>query len=108
MRPRFPSSIGFALLVAGFSSLHALAEDRAAWLKSLRQPVTGMSCCDISDCNRTDAEWRQGQWWAMLNGKWVVVPRETLLDKTSIDGDAYICAGRTGTIYCFIPPTMSM
>ena len=26
----------------------------------------------------------------------------------SIDGDAYVCSGPRGTIYCFVPPSMAM
>jgi hypothetical protein len=86
----------------------ALQEERGAWFRSLKQPVTGMSCCDVSDCRRTEADWRGGQWWAVVENNWTPIPREKQLDKLSIDGDAYVCAGPRGTIYCFVPPSMAM
>ncbi len=86
----------------------AQAEERRAWFKSLKQPDTGYSCCDISDCRRTDANWRQGQWWAVVSGEWTPIPPEKELDKRSIDGDAYVCSSPTRRIYCFIKPTLAM
>ncbi len=86
----------------------ALQEQRATWFRSLKQPNTGMSCCDVSDCRRTDADYRQGQWWAEVEGNWTPIPQEKQLDKLSIDGDAYVCSGPRGTIYCFVPPSMAM
>ena len=86
----------------------AAQEERATWFRNLKQPNTGMSCCDISDCRRTDADYRHGQWWAEVEGSWTPIPQEKQLDKLSIDGDAYVCSGPRGTIYCFVPPSMAM
>jgi hypothetical protein len=84
------------------------AQDRGAWFKSLKQPVTGASCCDISDCRRADADWKDGQWWADVEGQWTPIPKEKELKKTSIDGEAYVCSGYGRKIFCFVPPVMSM
>ena len=73
-----------------------------------RQPVTGASCCDISDCRQTKADWQKGQWWADVQGEWTPIPKEKELAKTSIDGEAYVCSGYDRRIYCFVPPIMSM
>ena len=87
---------------------------RADWFKSLRQPDTGLSCCDISDCKRTQADWKQGGWWATVRGLKRPVPADKVLERPrSIDGEAYVCATEIGnpayaTIYCFIPPNMAM
>lgn len=102
----------FAATLLG-TLLPAHAEDRGSWFKKLMRPDTGTSCCDIADCHRTDADWRGGQWWAVVQGQWTPVPPEKeLRNKTSIDGDAYICSSQhpssTVTIYCFVPPIMSM
>lgn len=96
----------------------AWSQDRGAWFKSLKQPGTNISCCDISDCRRTEAEWRGDGWTAIVNGKWREIPAGKILKKPhSIDGDAYVCNGpewrdddggevTPGTIYCFVPPDM--
>jgi hypothetical protein len=77
-----------AVTVLGFP---ADAQDRGSWFKSLKQPGSGFSCCDISDCKRTEADWRGGQWWAVVSGD----PPRDRADKRSIDGDAYVCSSRT-------------
>jgi hypothetical protein len=91
-----------ALLLVSLAPAHA--QDRASWFKSLKQPGTGISCCDISDCKRTSADWRDGQWHAVVNGEWTPIPPEKELDKKSIDGDAYVCSSPTRRVYCFIRP----
>lgn len=99
----------------------AKAEDKATWFKSLKQPDTGLSCCDISDCHPTKAEYRKGAWWAVVAGKWRQVPANKVLNKTSILEDAVICTSDASQytpgegyrqveepkIYCFIPQPMS-
>lgn len=86
----------------------AFSEDRGAWFKSLKQPDTGYSCCDIADCRRTDADWHGGQWWAVVSGEWTPIPAEKELDKQSLDGDAYVCSSPNRRIYCFVKPTLAM
>lgn len=83
------------------------AEDRGSWFKSLKQNITGASCCDISDCRRADADWRKGQWWADVQGEMTPIPPEKVLAKHSIDGEAYVCSGYDRRIYCFVPPILS-
>jgi hypothetical protein len=85
--------------------------ERGAWFKSLKQPGTGLSCCDIADCTRTEAVWRDGQWWAVVRGQWTPIPRRREVHTRSIDGEAYICTSQKrlpASIYCFVPPNMSM
>jgi hypothetical protein len=91
-------------------SLAAVArgEDRSSWFKSLTMPGTDVSCCDISDCRRADADWHGGQWWATVNGQWTPIPSDRELSKRSIDGDAYVCASPSRHIYCFVKPNMAM
>jgi hypothetical protein len=71
-------------------------------------PGTDVSCCDISDCRRADADWHGGQWWATVNGQWTPIPSDRELSKRSIDGDAYVCASPSRHIYCFVKPNMAM
>lgn len=94
----------FLGLVAFPMSQAFAAEDRGAWFKSLKQPGSNTSCCDISDCRRTTADWREGQWWAVVAGEWTPIPPTRELDKQSIDGDAYVCSSPTRHIYCFVRP----
>lgn len=98
------------------------AEDRGAWFKSLKQPLTGASCCDISDCHLTQSEWKGGAWHAVVAGKWREIPDEVVLKKkVSILEDAVVCNAaefqaipgmgssvkvEEPRIYCFVPPNM--
>jgi hypothetical protein len=96
------------------------AGDRGDWFKSLKMPGTNESCCGVGDCLRADADWRDGQWWAVVHGKWRAVPQSKILASPfSIDGSAYVCAGSPPwtiggfppiepPIYCFVPPNWNM
>ena len=99
-----------ALVVALLASMaDAYALDRRDWIKGLKQPGTGNSCCDISDCMRTVAEWRRDGWWAQVWGRWTPVPGDKLLThERSYDGSAYVCASWSSGILCFVPPNMPM
>ena len=74
------------------------------WMRSLIRPDTGTSCCSLNDCAPTDAEWRDGQWWAMYRGAWRAIPPEKVLTSPiSMDGEAWLCASPL-TVFCFVPP----
>jgi hypothetical protein len=125
--PPMRRALVLPLLLTAFVSPTTGAEtvDRGDWFKSLTQPESGESCCDISHCFRTDADWREGGWWAEVRGRWVPVPRSRIVtDATSIDGSAYVCstvmpmgfarpvpdeleaAILRESIICFVPPDM--
>ena len=101
---------------------------RAEWFETLRTP-SGASCCSLSDCRSTPAEWRGDTegWWALVDGAWRAVPADKIVTwPKSIDGAAYLCAGLDsrgepsdgvgsrlgnippllGAIYCFVPPDL--
>ena len=84
------------------------AEDRGSWVKNLTMPHSTVSCCDISDCRKAEADWHDGQWWATVNGQWTPIPHDRELDKRSIDGSAYVCASPTNRIFCFVRPDTMM
>lgn len=99
-------AVGVLLYLAG----PAPAQDRGSWFKSLKQPGTGVSCCDISDCKAVEARWQAGGWWMQLpDASWLEVPQAKVLQQPmSIDGEAYACTlvydGDT-LVRCFIPPS---
>ncbi len=97
-----------AALAAIALTATARAADRHNWFESLKMPGTGIPCCDISDCRRTTANWHGGQWWATVDGQWTPIPPNRELSKRSIDGDAYVCAGPSRYVYCFIKPDTLM
>lgn len=82
-----------------------------------------IGCCSNEDCRPTKAEYRNGEWWVILDGEWVQVPKNKILDGTSTTELAHVCApvyvppeqrdssadsygaySEKGTIYCFMRP----
>jgi len=79
------------------------------WYQELKQPGTGYSCCNGAvngiegDCRPTRAYLTdEGQWRALIDGKWVLVPPRAVLKQLAPDGSSHICASRSGVIYCFL------
>ena len=94
------------LLLASVSAATAADnQDRGDWFKSLKRPDNGGSCCDITDCRRTRAEFIGGQWFAETpDGAVIAIPENKIVKSPrSIDGDAYLCSFGA-MIYCFIEP----
>jgi hypothetical protein len=77
--------------------------------KSWRMPGTNVSCCNESDCRPTRAtQDMDGNWRALVDGRWIDVPASRVLDLPSPDGRSHICAAEGAEVpYCFVPgPTM--
>jgi hypothetical protein len=79
------------------------------WYQELKQPGTGYSCCNGTsngvegDCRPTRAYLTEdGQWRALIDGQWVIVPPRAVLKQLAPDGRSHICASRSGMIYCFL------
>jgi hypothetical protein len=113
--PRICGAILVIFILSLVAYAPAAAGERGDWFESLLTPE-GESCCDMSDCTKTAAEWRGDRWWADVQGKWRTIPLDRILTEPySIDGDAYVCSANPANddshqidpfIYCFIPPTM--
>src|SRR5215471_21177890 len=76
------------------------------WYQDLKQPGTGYSCCNGTtngaegDCRPTRAYMNdEGVWYALLEGRWVQVSPNVVLDQMAPDGRSHICANKTGRIY---------
>ena len=73
------------------------------WYRTLKHPFTGRPCCDDRDCRPTRAYVDdEGEWRAMLDGRWVIVPTDVVLKTASPDGRSHICANERGMIFCFV------
>ena len=79
------------------------------WYEQLKQPGTGYSCCNGTingvegDCRPTRAYLNDdGQWYAQVDGRWVLVPPRAVLRQLAPDGRSHICASKSGMIYCFL------
>jgi len=101
------------------------------WYSGLKRPGTTASCCNVSDCHRTQAEYRADGWWARVGkpvyrsdaaGKvyvadWVLldfihIPEDKILRQhDNPTGEAVICHStpiligvQPVILYCFVPP----
>lgn len=77
-----------------------------AWFKSVKSQH-GVPCCDIADGHRTDYDMRKDQYWVPINGNWMPVPPDAVLDTVGNPvGDAvvwYSIYGDHVVIRCFVP-----
>lgn len=77
-----------------------------AWFKGVKSQH-GVPCCDIADGHRTDYDMRKNQYWVPINGDWMPVPPDAVLnDAGNPVGDAvvwYSIYGDHVVIRCFVP-----
>ena len=77
-----------------------------AWFKGVKSP-NGIPCCDIADGHRTDYDMRNNKYWVPIDGKWMIVPDEAVVNNDgNPTGDAVVWYTLyNGTIYirCFVP-----
>ena len=77
-----------------------------AWFKSVKSHA-GVPCCDIADGHRTDYDMRESKYWVPINGEWMMVPPEAVVeDSGNPTGDAVVWYSESsGSVYirCFVP-----
>ena len=81
----------------------------AEWYHSLKAP-NGSGCCDMADCRSTESRVTATGYEALIENKWIAVPRERVLTETSSPtGRAVVCyqPGYPQLIYCFVRPPES-
>lgn len=80
------------------------------WFRSLKQPGTEVSCCDVSDCKPVEARTTNGRWEAFIDNRWVEVPDGKILQsKSNPTGSAVACytaLGESVHFFCFVTPPM--
>ncbi len=77
-----------------------------AWFKSVKSHA-GVPCCDIADGHRTDYDMRESKYWVPINGKWMMVPPDAVVDDSgNPTGDAVVWYSESSSnvyIRCFVP-----
>jgi hypothetical protein len=76
------------------------------WFHDVKSP-SGVPCCDIADGHRTDFQMRKNQYWVPINGTWMPVPPQAVINNSGNPvGDAVvwysIYSGQV-VIRCFVP-----
>ena len=82
------------------------------WFHGLRQPGTAAPCCSLADCHMTDYRIGKDGYEALVAGRWVPIPPETILRTSNPTGRAVVCAAVAPvlqhrvsiTILCFVTP----
>ncbi len=83
----------------------------AEWFKSLKQPGTGASCCDLSDCrevrSRVGAEGYEvfitSPTFPIMVDEWVKVPTERIIrGRENPTGSAVVCWTPHRGVICFV------
>jgi len=67
----------------------------AQWFEGLKQPGNGLPCCSISDCRFTDTHAGTSGYEALIEGAWINIPNDTVLDHLeNPTGRAIVCYRR--------------
>ena len=78
------------------------------WFKGLKNPRNGGSCCDQSDCARTEARTHGNAWEARApNGAWLSIPDDRVVySHGNPTGEPILCAiedEEGWRVFCFVP-----
>ena len=82
------------------------------WYQTLRQPQTGMACCNNEDCRPTKSRRVGATIEVLVDGEWLTVPPDKILDVPSPDLESHVCAAKfargwpsrvkSDSIYCVV------
>ncbi len=76
------------------------------WFHNVKSPH-GIPCCDIADGHRTDFQMRKDRYWVPINGTWMPVPPDAVLDNVGNPVDDavvwYSIYDDQVVIRCFVP-----
>jgi len=69
------------------------------WYQTLKQPGTGMSCCNNQDCRPTEARMVGNDVQVKVDGDWTTVPPNKILNVQPPDLNAHVCAPKQSGLY---------
>ena len=67
------------------------------WYETLKQPISGMSCCNNQDCRPTVSRVIGETIQVMVDGEWTTVPQEKIVGTPSPDLGSHVCAPKFST-----------
>ena len=98
------AALAAAAGIARASPPENAAPELAPWFQSLHAP-NGSSCCSIADCRMTDYRMSGMGYEALIDGRWLTVPPERVLDHiANPTGRAVVCYAPALGILCFVRP----
>ena len=124
------------MTVSGWAVAHDYRRpDLDDWYAGLQRKGLSLGCCSKEDCHTTEAELRDGVWWARIGkpvdhqdgsrdwilGSYVRIPDELIvkgddgLPVRNPEGEAVLCVWMNGneidpvntTLFCFVPGPQS-
>lgn len=112
MAHAFTAALSFACVLVPFL---ALAEDHAGhalhhegFYMGLKQPGTGMSCCNNRDCRPAEHRVTPKGVEFLVAGRWIMPPQSQLIEIETPDAKGHWCGNRENTAtpvtYCAIVP----
>ena len=111
-----------SLLLALFWSVEAGAQDgyfsrghemwHHGFYQTLIRPDTKTPCCNLTDCRPTSGRQVGDHYEVKVNGAWVSVPRDKILNTAAPDLGFHVCApfkfdGQPDHLYCVVIPPES-
>jgi hypothetical protein len=69
------------------------------WYQTLKQPGTGMSCCNNQDCRPTTYRLHGSEIQVEVDGEWTTVPPNKILNVQPPDLNAHVCAPKQPGLY---------
>ena len=70
-----------------------------AWYETLKQPGSGMSCCNNQDCRPTSSRVVGENVQVEVDGEWTTVPPDKILNAQAPDLGAHVCAPKASSLY---------
>ena len=112
---RIVSVLGFIATVIGTSSVaqegyFGVGHDK--WHRDFYDRLLqkdGSSCCNHTDCRPTQSRMNGDHYEVKVDGQWVSVPKDRIMNMVAPDGGAHVCAPQQieeyeGAIFCVILP----
>ncbi|HEU0070873.1 MAG TPA: hypothetical protein VFS04_06225 [Alphaproteobacteria bacterium] len=104
----FAAAAAFATITPGAAQEQqpqGQQESLGSWFKNLNVPGTKVSCCDESDCKRTQARLGPAGYEAQTpEGRWISIPESAIIrGKANLAREPVLCLSPSRAVYCFVP-----
>ncbi len=90
-----------------------LNSPESRWVQSLTMNGMDLSCCSLADCRKVDYRINNDKIEGLINGSWVVIPKEKILKRENPTGFAWACYRQyvktvtSDDILCFVLQDLS-
>ena len=114
-RRTFIAALGGTLILcvsaAAQDGYHGVGHDEwhQEFYAKLRRNDGGGPCCGMMDCRPTQSRKVRGYYEVKVDGEWIPVPEDKIINVIAPDSGAHVCApkqkgGNKGELFCVILP----